>query len=233
MKGLVFAACLAIAASAQAAPPLELIAPRAGAVLDGGSESTLVWSAASLPAGVEEWEAFLSLDGGRYYAVGITPHLDAGIRSFRWRVPNVAAAHARILIRAGDERDEYLIELPQTFSIVPRAVSLDLSDLQVAPTDAVGESALPSSPAVVEWVSGGRRGADLVSHRHRDFAKVHGDAALIDDENSAVALLTNQASPHLPRHGTAAMLRSGPAVPPIAVRCPPRPLLLLTTRLNI
>ena len=75
----------AIAAAMHAAPSIELLAPRPGTVLEGGRETTLTWSASSLPAHAEEWEAFLSIDGGRYYATRITPHLDAGRRTFRWR----------------------------------------------------------------------------------------------------------------------------------------------------
>src|SRR6059058_4645622 len=99
---------------------LLLFAPalHAGTVLRGGSFANIGWSAATLPGNAEEWEAFLSLDGGHYYAFRITPHLEVARRQFTWVVPNVDAENARILIRAGDERRETLYESPATFAIV-------------------------------------------------------------------------------------------------------------------
>src|SRR5204863_9501957 len=61
-------------------------------------------------------------------------------RVFRWHVPNVAAAHARLLLRFGDERNEHTVELPQTFTIVPRYGSLDLATLQLSISDEAGEA---------------------------------------------------------------------------------------------
>src|SRR5213078_5250079 len=97
-----------------------LFAPalHAGTVLRGGSFATIEWSATVLPADAEEWEAFLSLDGGTYYAFRITPHLDIARRQFAWLVPNVDTKNARILVRTGDERRETLHELPARFEIV-------------------------------------------------------------------------------------------------------------------
>ncbi len=75
-------------------------------MLRGGTRATVWWSAESLPPFVEEWEAFLSVDGGKFYAYRITPHLEADLRQFTFEVPNVETDQARILIRAGDERRE-------------------------------------------------------------------------------------------------------------------------------
>src|SRR5205807_7639279 len=110
-------------------PDVALRAPGPAERLDGGREATLAWSAENLPKGAEEWEAFLSLDDGAHYPVRVTPHLDTDIRVFRWHVPNVAAAHARLLLRFGDETDEHVVKLPQTFTIIPRYGSLDLAAL--------------------------------------------------------------------------------------------------------
>src|SRR5258708_11887285 len=129
-----FAAALSLAARApRPTPPpaVALIAPQAGAHLRGGSDSTLVWAAASLPDGVNEWEAFLSLDGGTDYPLRITPHLDARIRSFRWHVPNVAGNTVRILIRVRNERHERLVVLPQPFTLAPASSALDLAARQL------------------------------------------------------------------------------------------------------
>src|SRR6185436_14051897 len=101
------AVALTVALSARADVRAVLDAPRAGEVLRGGATATLAWSAASsLPPFVEEWEAFLSVDGGRYYGYRITPHLEIDRRRFTFEVPNVETESARILLRAGDERRE-------------------------------------------------------------------------------------------------------------------------------
>src|ERR1051326_1470417 len=72
-----------------------LLAPalHAATTLRGGSFATIERPAA-LPANAEEWEAFLSLDGGAYYAFRITPHLDVARRTFTWVVPNVDTTRA-------------------------------------------------------------------------------------------------------------------------------------------
>jgi hypothetical protein len=223
----------AIAVAVHAAPSVELIAPRAGAVLEGGRETTLTWSASSLLAHAEEWEAFLSFDGGRYYATRITPHLDAGRRSFRWRVPNVAAADVRILLRVGNEREERAIEFPQTFRIVPGVASFDLAEVQAALTEAAGESALPASPPVVEWVSGDRRGAGLVTRRHRDATTLDRREVAGGEIGNVVAYFSSHSSLHRPPIAAATTIRStlsATCAPPTGG---PRPLLLLLTRLNV
>ena len=145
---LLFCALLPLASSLAAAP----------LTLRGGSFATIERPAA-LPSGAEEWEAFLSLDGGRYYAFRITPHLDVARREFAWLVPNVDTTSARILIRAGDERHETLIELPAAFAIrrdaraaVPRATLVP----------GRGEAARAGDPAVAMWTDGDRAGGAVV-----------------------------------------------------------------------
>jgi hypothetical protein len=200
--------------------------------LQGGSETTLQWSASSLPAHAEEWEAFLSFDGGRYFAARITPHLDADRRSFRWRVPNVAASNVRILLRFGDEREEHAVELPQTFRIEPGVASIEFSDVHAALTDGSGESALPASPPVVEWVSGDRRGAGLITRRHRDAATVRGCSTA---GGNAVPVVANVSSHSCadPPPIAAATIRSTCSIACARPPGEPRPLLLLLTRLNV
>jgi hypothetical protein len=209
-----------------------LIAPRAGTVLQGGSETTLQWSASSLPAHAEEWEAFLSFDGGRYFAARITPHLDADRRSFRWRVPNVAATNVRILLRFGDEREEHAVELPQTFRIEPANASIEFADVHATLTEASGESALPASPPVVEWISGDRRGAGLITRRHRDAATLRGCATASDNAVRVVANVSTHSCADPPRIA-AATIRSTSTVAYAPPPGEPRPLLLLLTRLNV
>src|SRR5205085_5893160 len=115
-----------------------------------------------LPDNAEEWEAFLSLDGGHYYAFRITPHLDVERRQFTWIVPNVDTTNARILVRAGDERHETLFELPATFAIV-RDARAELPRRAVVPA-VNGEAARDGEPGVVVWTDGDRRGGGLVEY---------------------------------------------------------------------
>ena len=146
-----------------------LHAPREGEVLRGGARATVSWSAASLPGFVEEWEAFLSVDGGQSYAYRITPHLDVERRQFTFEVPNVETGQARILIRAGDERREIELGTPQTFAIRRDAVrALATAPLEVVDAER-GEPARAGDRGVVEWVDGDRDGSHLRprSARHR------------------------------------------------------------------
>jgi hypothetical protein len=113
---------------------------------------------------IEEWEAFLSLDGGATYPVRITPHLDQDLRRVRWQVPPFPARDARILLRFGDERQETAVELPARFSIAAPHAGLPGLErtLSLASRSATrGEPALPGHPGVVVWMEGSRRGGAL------------------------------------------------------------------------
>lgn len=145
------------------AATLSLVEPRDHAVLQGGSLATITWTATGpLPEGAEEWEAFLSVDGGRYYADRITPHLDIDIRSFQWRVPNVSSKEVRLLIRVGDERSESVFELEPRFSI---EATEELEPPFVTLPKSRAEAARPGDPPVVEWANGDRRGKWVVDER--------------------------------------------------------------------
>jgi hypothetical protein len=144
-------------APALAAEPLHLIQPAAGATLHGGAFATIEWSAAALPPQAEEWEAFLSIDGGRYYAFRITPHLDLDLRRFQFLVQNVDTKNARILIRTGDETRETLLELPDSFAI--RRDAAAAAPITAAAQTGRGESARPGDPSVVAWADGDREGS--------------------------------------------------------------------------
>jgi hypothetical protein len=143
--------------------PVELVTPRAGATLLAGSEADLEWAPLEPFArltGIEEWEAFLSFDGGKTYPVRVTPHLDRDLRHVRWQVPGVPTDDARLLLRLGDERREIFLELPQRFSIAEAPGRVQAFTLaSVAPS--AGEPALPGSAGVVAWVEGNRRGGAL------------------------------------------------------------------------
>jgi hypothetical protein len=153
---LIVAAVCALPLSAEV---LRVTAPQAGVPLHGGSFATLQWTAGALPQHAEEWEAFLSIDGGRYYAFRITPHLDIDRRRFDFVVPNVDTSNARILIRTGDETRESLFELPERFSIVR-----DTNAKQLLPEVLQfgrGESARDGDAAVISWTDGERNGSGV------------------------------------------------------------------------
>src|SRR5438093_12689458 len=157
VKGPIVIAFLAIVAlPAGAAPLVALSAPAAGTTPRGGSWAQLSWRGEQLPPHADEWEAFLSTDGGAHYRFRITPHLDLSLRSVTWLVPNIDAADVRILIRVGDEREEQRSELPLSFSIArdSRGELPALNALQVER----GELARDGDEGVVWWAQGDRAG---------------------------------------------------------------------------
>jgi hypothetical protein len=138
---------------------LSVVAPAAGATLRGGSFAELRWTSAQLPPSAEEWEAFLSIDGGKYYAFRVTPHLDIAMRRFTFLVPNVGTHDARILIRTGDEVHESHFEARGSFTIVrdPRAEEVVLRLRGFGR----GEAARDGDPAVLSWADGARNGSGI------------------------------------------------------------------------
>jgi hypothetical protein len=160
------------------ARPIELVAPQDGAMLAAGSTADLEWAPLARYArlaGVEEWEAFLSLDGGATYPLRITPHLDQDLRHFRWQVPPIPTANGRLLLRLGDELRETVVELPQRFSIVASPAAMVPAFLLEIQAPTRGEPARPAEArgkardkdgdddddGVVAWVEGSRRGESL------------------------------------------------------------------------
>ena len=100
LLGLVLAAAVPSGSAAGAgAAPLDV-----PAVVTAGQWVELRWS--GLPADVEELEIVLSLDGGRTYPVRVSPELEAPEGCYRWRVPDLPAARARLMLRIGGERGE-------------------------------------------------------------------------------------------------------------------------------
>jgi len=168
--------------------------PRGGDVLRGGATATVSWSATDVPRFAEEWEAFLSVDGGAFYAYRITPHLSIEQRRFTFEVPNVATDHARILIRAGDERKEVEIELPADFAIEQdRAKAIAGGSVRVD-DDERGEPARSGEPGVVEWVDGDRGGRHLrqrsaFRHEQSIYGIPRVDDAADAAEAGAIAIL--------------------------------------------
>jgi hypothetical protein len=157
------------AAGMRIAPPalVRLEAPRAGETLRAGDTVELAWAprepfaAPDALGHAEEWEAFLSFDGGATYPVRITPHLDLELRRVRWQVPAIPTNDARLLLRFGDERHETRVELPQRFAIAAAHWAAPLFGGGARLAARPGEPALPGQPGVVAWVEGSRRGGAL------------------------------------------------------------------------
>ncbi|HYL06108.1 MAG TPA: hypothetical protein VE075_08700, partial [Thermoanaerobaculia bacterium] len=133
---------------------VELLSPRPAVPLVAGTTAVLQWTPllglTGLPA-KEEWEAFLSLDGGRSYTFRITPHLDSDLQRTLWEVPGVASADVRLLLRFGDERRETVIELPQRFTITAAPGPFLALAPRVAFARRRGEAARPEDAGVAAW----------------------------------------------------------------------------------
>jgi len=171
-----FVPALLAPAAARADELVRLLSPPQSATLEAGAAITLEWApGADLAgfAGAEEWEVFLSLDGGRTYLARITPHLDLAIRRVTVRLPDLPSADARLLLRMGDERIEREQELPGRYRIVRSHARRAEEDpragiaLPVWRASALrrGESARPAAPGVVHWVEGDRDGSGWTERR--------------------------------------------------------------------
>lgn len=139
-------------------PMAHLLSPADGAELTAGSLVTIEWKGLDLPPRAHEWEAFLSVDGGRTWPLRVTPHLDLSIRRFSFRVPGFPTRDARLLLRFGDEEREVGMEAPQRFVIVG-----DLRAWRPPPGRVLGrgERARENGQGTVIWVEGSREGGDL------------------------------------------------------------------------
>lgn len=140
---------------------IQLLEPRGDRPWVAGSALRLAWDwAGGRAQEIEEWEAFLSLDGGVTFPLRITPHLDGERRDVLFEVPDLPAADARLLIRFGNERDETAVEFPQSFRIHPSSTAGWKSVTTPSmPASDEGEAALEGSKPVVSWVDGPRDGS--------------------------------------------------------------------------
>lgn len=154
---LLLLALFALPALADAGEMARLASPAAGEELTAGSLATIEWEGLALPAGAHEWEAFLSVDGGRTWPLRVTPHLDISIRRFSFRVPDLPTRDARLLLRFGDEEREVGMEAPQRFSIAAGAFRPWAPGWRLGR----GERAREDGEGVVVWVEGSRAGGDL------------------------------------------------------------------------
>lgn len=140
---------------------VRLLSPAPGSVWVAGEPLLLSWDpgpAFAGAAGIEEWEAFLSLDDGATWAVRLTPHLDVGLRRFEVPLPPWAAPRARLLLRFGDERRELEVEAPGPIRIGP---ARDAAALPARRAWSAGEPARSGAEGTLLWLEGGRSGAAL------------------------------------------------------------------------
>lgn len=221
----------ASAAAAPVPPELELVRPAPGEMLSAGSEAVLEWAAAAeLPPELEEWEAFLSLNGGAFYAYRVTPHLDVSLRRVTFRVPALPTEDARFLLRFGDEAHEVAVQVPLSFSIRP---SLVPAQLPRRLSQGRGESARPGESGVVAWVEGSRRGAGLVQVEAPGTA---GLRPVVAAGLLKMHLLAPPRSPHAAGTPVRLALLAGELPPerppPVLTAAAPSPILLLGCRLN-
>ena len=143
---LLFLAVVAAAASVTADSPRLASPPDGSAVRPGDTVAITVGEA---PKDAEEWEAFLSVDGGRSYPIRVTPHLSIRDRSFTWSVPSLPAASACLRVRFGSGGVESEFALPERFSILPSS-----RGTLVAPgrSSAVGAAPALGEEGTIAWV---------------------------------------------------------------------------------
>lgn len=162
-----FGSC-ALVSAAQAQQPVRLASPVEGERLEAGERAWVEWTVEPgyLSSTVTEWEAFLSIDGGRTYPIRLTPHLDIALSGFSFEVPNVPSTKARLLLRFGNEKTERAFAVPTRFEIVANRSNRWVSELwgePLARTLERGEPARQGDRGVVLWLEGDRRGGSLHS----------------------------------------------------------------------
>lgn len=183
MRRTLATAALILASLALAVPgravesrlPVRAVAPAPGTELTAGTMASVGWEALEDGFGgrrIHEWEAFLSLDGGRTWPLRLSPHLDIGIRRFTFRVPAFPSREARLLLRFGDEREETEVEVPGSFTIALAAGRGRIAPELLPPGMRLsrGESARSGHRGVLLWTEGRRDGAGLRQVAARETA---------------------------------------------------------------
>ncbi|HXA19677.1 MAG TPA: hypothetical protein VN380_22020 [Thermoanaerobaculia bacterium] len=142
--------------AAERAFGVHLVEPAEHVEVLAGSTVPIGWEAANVPAGIEEWEAFVSIDGGKTYPVRITPHLDAGIHRFNWIVPSLPGADLSILLRFGDEQEE--VEFPFARRVrISGTITGETSRARFLQRGAEDDH----GRVLTEWVEGSREGSGV------------------------------------------------------------------------
>jgi hypothetical protein len=138
---------------------VRLLEPASGTHVVAGSTIFIDWDAATTPANVDEWEAFISIDGGRTYLSRATPHLDATIHRFRWTVPELPGADVTLLLRFGDEQDERRFVFPSRM----RISGIAGATLVAPEPGARGEAFDVDEEGATSWIDGPADGSSLRS----------------------------------------------------------------------
>jgi len=142
---LLFASAIFAAAARPSAATPRLVSPAPGTSVAPGRAARIEIGGA--PSGAEEWEAFVSVDGGRTYPLRATPHLPISEPAFDWVVPALAPGALRVKVRfgvAGAEKESLLAE---SFSIGTGA-----SGTVVAPDPRTIELPAAGEEGTVAWV---------------------------------------------------------------------------------
>jgi hypothetical protein len=123
--------------------PAEAILAPLPAQVSAGDTLTLRWS---VPDGVEEMEILLSADGGRHFAIRVSPELDPRAGAYRWVVPAIAAGEARLRVRVGRGAEEREGPPTSAFRIVVAARPAAVEGAALAERAAPGRPAAPGGP---------------------------------------------------------------------------------------
>jgi hypothetical protein len=179
-----------IASAADGPFDVRLIEPFEHTQVAAGSTVSMAWDAANVPASVEEWEAFLSIDAGRTYPLRLTPHLDASIHRFHWKVPNLPGVEVSILLRFGNEHEERRFLFPARMRITGVAPSLAfLFRARAIEAAGRGEAAEVDGEGVIGWVEGARDGSSLREVVASDALHFDGRVLDVSPQDESVATL--------------------------------------------
>ena len=188
--------------------PLELIEPRAGIELVAGESMAVAWRLRpGARADFEEWEAFLSLDGGSTWPYRLTPHLDREIERFVVDLPPVASPDARLMLRYGDERDERELVAPFALRIAPPRSLIAVRPARRAARP--GEAARAGGTGVVAWTDGSRSGDQLVRYDAGAASKLHSAPELRAAPEAGIAFVDPEPEPPQPPSEAAHERRAG------------------------
>ena len=146
-KTAILLAAILVAPSARGSEPSpRLVSPPSGAIVVPGRIARI--EIAGAPSGADEWEAFVSVDGGRTYPLRATPHLPIRERAFDWNVPSLPPGPVRVKLRFGSRgvEREFLLDGPLSLG------AGDSGSLVVPEAETVGATPAPGEEGTVAWV---------------------------------------------------------------------------------
>jgi len=101
--------------SAGPAFPAHFLAPSAGSSLQPGETVTVRWSA--LPPETREFELLLITGDGKTAPIRLTVRMEPDLRTFRWTVPRLPCASARLELRLSRGHGEEIAAVGEPFEI--------------------------------------------------------------------------------------------------------------------